>query len=91
MRGSFAGWGREVTSVQFFGVEDKIIGSTADAGVRMKRTDNGEERSWGDGARYYFLTRVSRGARLVLLASDDGKLAIFNGQDNQPVAEFAAP
>ncbi|MCH7666859.1 MAG: HemK family protein methyltransferase [Acidobacteria bacterium] len=86
------GFGKEVTSLAFVGVTEKVVASSGDKTVRLVNTDNGKmERTYSGSNDFMYSTAISADGRIAISGGQDSTLFVWLVEGGQLLRSFAAP
>ncbi len=87
---TITGFGKEITAIQFLGLEHRVVVSTADNQVTTRKTDGDGGLNFADVSGFMYTVRSSRDGKTVASGGHDSVLRVWN-REGQPIATFAAP
>jgi WD40 repeat protein len=83
---------KEVTSVTFVGMLNKLVASCGDRNVRLYNADSqGPERSFTGPADFIYAAAVTSDGKIVVGGGQDSTLFEWNLENGQPIHNFPAP
>ena len=87
-RRNVEGFGKEVTSAAFVGVEDQAVLSAGDGQVVLVKSNGEKIRSFSGASDYVYATAVAPDGSVVIAGGADGVLRAWNAKSGKPLAEL---
>ena len=83
------GFNKEITAIQFIGLEDRLVVSVGDKRVTSRKTDGGNGPDFSGVSDFMYSVRCSADGMTVVAGGQDGVLRIWD-KNGKSIAAFSS-